>query len=84
MLITEEGEEEYVPSKFAVKDVTMKIVSKEEMTVDNLTKWQLESDSDRVMVEYNGMWTIDTLFEAMPEGWSLTQVMAFFDSFLRL
>ena len=58
----------------------MKIVSKEEMTVDNLTKWQLESDSDRVMVEYNGMWTIDTLFEAMPEGWFLTQVMAFFDS----
>ena len=71
---------EYDPSKFAVKDVTMKIVSKEEMTVDNLTKWQLESDSDRVMVEYNGMWTIDTLFEAMPEGWFLTQVMAFFDS----
>ena len=80
LLITEEGEEEYVPSKFAVKDVTMKIVSKDEMTVDNLTKWQLESDSDRVMVEYNGMWTIDTLFEAMPEGWFLTQVMAFFDS----
>ena len=80
LLITEEGEEEYDPSKFAVKDVTMKIVSKEEMTVDNLTKWQLESDSDRVMVEYNGMWTIDTLFEAMPEGWFLTQVMAFFDS----
>lgn len=80
LLITEEGEKEYDPSKFAVKDVTMKIVSKEEMTVDNLTKWQLESDSDRVMVEYNGMWTIDTLFEAMPEGWFLTQVMAFFDS----
>ncbi len=80
LLVTEEGEEEYDPSRFVVKDVTMRVVSKEEMTVENLTKMQLEADADRVLVEYNGMWTLDVLFDAMPEGWFLTQVMTFFDT----
>lgn len=80
LLVTEEGEEEYVPSRFAVKDVTIKVASKEEMTAKNLEKWQLEAEADRVLVEYNGMWTLDVLFDAMPEGWFLTQTMTFFDA----
>lgn len=80
LIVTEEGEEEYSPAKFKVKDVDIQVVSKEEMTVENLTKLQLAADADRVLIEYNGMWTIDTLFEAMPEGWFLTQVMTFFDT----
>ena len=80
LLVTEEGEEEYDSSRFVVKDVTVRYVSKEEMTAENLARWQLESESDRVLVEYNGMWTIDELFEAMPEGWFLTQTMAFFET----
>ena len=80
LLVTEEGEEEYNPSRFADKNVTVRTAEKEDMTAENLAKWQLESDSDRIIVEYNGMWTLDTLFEAMPEGWFLTQTMAFFDT----
>ena len=80
LLVTEEGEEEYDPSKYADKNVTVRTAEKEDMTAENLAKWQLESDSDRIIVEYNGMWTLDTLFEAMPEGWFLTQTMAFFDT----
>ena len=80
LLVTEEGEEEYDPSKFAERNVTVQTAGKEDMTAENLAKWQLESDSDRIIVEYNGMWTLDTLFEAMPEGWFLTQSMAFFDT----
>lgn len=80
LIVTEEGEEEYSPAKFKVKDVDIQVVSKEEMMVENLTKLQLAADADRVLIEYNGMWTIDTLFEAMPEGWFLTQVMTFFDT----
>lgn len=80
LLVTEEGEEEYDPSKFAERNVTVQTAEKEDMTAENLAKWQLESDSDRIIVEYNGMWTLDTLFEAMPEGWFLTQSMAFFDT----
>ena len=80
LLVTEEGEEEYDPSRFADKNVTVRTAEKEDMTAENLAKWQLESDSDRIIVEYNGMWTLDTLFEAMPEGWFLTQTMAFFDT----
>lgn len=80
LLVTEEGEEEYDASRFVVKDVTIKFAEKEQMTAENLEKWQLEAEADRVLVEYNGMWTLDVLFEAMPEGWFLTQVMTFFDS----
>lgn len=80
LLVCEEGEEEYDEARFAVKNVTVRVVEKDEMTVDNLAKWQLQSESDRILIEYNGMWTLDTLFEAMPEGWFLTQTMSFFDT----
>ena len=70
LLVTEEGEEEYDPSRFVVKDVTTRVVSKEEMTVENLTKMQLEADADRVLVEYNGMWTLDVYSTRCPKDGS--------------
>ena len=82
LLVCEEGEEEYETIKFAdaenVKLVSLE--SKEELTEENLTKWQLECGAERVVVEYNGTWMIEDFFAAMPEGWMINQMMTFFDS----
>lgn len=81
LLVTEEGEEEYDPSRFKVKRVFTEVLSgKEELTEANLSALQQKYDATRVLVEFNGMWMLDDFYEAMPEGWMLSQVMTFFDS----
>ena len=82
LLVTEEGEEEYETYKFSsAENVELVILEgKEQLTEEYLTKLQLEKGFDRVVVEYNGMWTLDEFFEAMPEGWMINQVMTFFDA----
>ena len=81
LLVTEEGEEEYEPSRFAVKNVSIAVLEgKEELTQENLSALQTKYKAERVLVEYNGMWLLDDFYEAMPEGWMLSQVMTFFDS----
>lgn len=81
LIVAEEGEEEYDVSRFAVKDVAVEILEgKEELTAERLTSLQAKHKAERVLVEYNGMWLLDDFYEAMPEGWMLSQVMTFFDS----
>ncbi len=82
LLVCEEGEEEYETIKFAdAENVKLVLVeSKEELTEENLTKWQLECGAERVVVEYNGTWMMEDFFAAMPEGWMINQMMTFFDA----
>ena len=81
LLVTEEGEEEYDPSPFAVKNVTVVTLDKkEEFNEENLTRLQESCKAKRVLVEYNGMWLLDEFYKAMPEGWMINQVMTFIDS----
>ena len=81
LLVTEEGEEEYDPSRFAVKNVTVVTLdNKEEFNEENLTRLQESYRAKRVLVEYNGMWLLDEFYKAMPEGGMINQVMTFIDS----
>lgn len=80
LLICEEGEEEYDPSRFAVKKFAVEKVDEEGLTLANLTLLAKKHKVQRVVVEYNGMWLLDKLFDAMPDGWMIAQVMTFFES----
>ena len=81
LLVTEEGEEEYDSSRFAVKGVDVAAIeSKDELTQENLSFLQQKYKAERILIEYNGMWLLDDFYEAMPEGWMLSQVMTFIDS----
>lgn len=81
LIVTEEGEKEYDPSRFAVKDVSIVVLDgKEDLTEAKLAALQLEHNAGRVLVEYNGMWLLEDFYKAMPEGWMINQVMTFFDS----
>ncbi len=82
LLVTEEGEEEYETIKFSdAENVELVVIEdKEQLTEEYLTQLQAEHGSERVVVEYNGMWLLEDFFNAMPEGWMINQIMTFFDS----
>ena len=70
LLLCEEGEEEYAPEQFATDSVKIRIVEEpEQLNRENLERWLRETASRRVLIEYNGMWMLDSLYNAMPEGW---------------
>lgn len=76
LLVCEEGEEEYDPSTFYGQNVHIKVLDdKSEMTRENLKKWVEAVHAERVIVEYNGMWLINEFFEAMPDNWTMYQII---------
>lgn len=65
LLVCEEGEIEYDPSKFAFGGVHVaQIEDKSELTAENLTALEKKSGCGRVIIEYNGMWLIQELYDA--------------------
>lgn len=81
MLICEEGVEEYEPEQFSGKNVKFKAVEEEtDLTAENLAAWLAAANAERAVVEYNGMWMLDTLYGALPEGWMVAQEFMFADA----
>ena len=52
----------------------------EELTPENLIILQKRHGATKLLVEYNGMWQFDTLFDGAPEHWVMGQVILFFDA----
>lgn len=82
LIVCEEGIEEYETIRFhdAENVDFVQIEDKATLTEEYLTKLQLEHGADRIVVEYNGMWALEDLLNAMPEGWMINQIMTFFDA----
>lgn len=80
LLMCEDGEVEYDPSTFAFPNVVIERISNEEdLKREVLKEWSEKNDVDRVVVEYNGMWMLESLFKAMPKNWLIYQEVSFFD-----
>ena len=80
LLVCEEGETEYDPKRFAVKNFAIETVLPEDLTAVRLAEIVKSSRAVRLVVEWNGMRETSVLFDAMPDGWMLAQVMTFFDA----
>ncbi|MBR4943351.1 MAG: GTPase [Clostridia bacterium] len=82
LLVFEEGEEEYETYRFAdAENVTLAVIDdKSQLTEGYLSELQTNCGATRVVVEYNGMWSLEEFFNAMPEGWMINQIMTFFDA----
>jgi len=81
VLLCEEGEEELNPAKFGAGSVEIVIVEEEdELTESYLAGLESKFDVDRVIVEFNGMWTLDSFYGAMPPNWVVYQEMCLVDS----
>ena len=78
LICCEEGLDEYDPSRFWGKNVYIETIENEEsITLDYLKDLTSKHIIDRIVIEYNGMWQLDTLFMNMPESWIIYQcVMA--------
>ena len=81
LLLCEEGIEEYDPSAFASSNVFIETVEDEEdLEPDTLQRLLDSHRCSRVIVEYNGMWQLGTLYEKMPQNWVIAQEYLFCDA----
>jgi len=81
LVVCEQGEEEYDVSAFKVKGVKVEYIEKaEDLTEANLLYLTKKNDAQRIVLEYNGTWLLQQLFDAMPECWVINQIMTFFDA----
>jgi len=74
LICCEEGDRGY--DKRAMDNVTVVTVEDEEdLTREQLKAWEKEHRPKQVLVEHNGMWSLEGLWRALPENWVLYQIM---------
>ena len=81
LIITcEEGEVEYYPDELG-ENVSFASFDDEQMiTTDRLNAMQKRAGADIILVEYNGMWMLDRLYNALPQNWLVYQEIFVADS----
>jgi hypothetical protein len=78
IILCEEGELELDPTAFFGQNVYLEIIeSEDQLTKKKLTELTNKHLLDRIIVEYNGMWLLQKLYEAMPDSWGIYQQMMF-------
>ncbi len=81
LLICEEGEIEYDLSRFPKDTIFPHVIEeKEELTPENLEKLLRQYSAERVVMEYNGMWLLSDLFNALPDDWAVYQAVFIADA----
>lgn len=81
LVLCEDGEAEYDPAKFAGGNVTIFPVEKEgDLSVALFKEYQRQHRVDRVLIEYNGMWNLPALYDAMPKDWEFYQIITVADA----
>ena len=80
LLRCEEGEEDYDPA--LLRNVTVvDVEDEEELTMEFLRECEKKYRPRQVMVEYNGMWELETLWnKALPPNWFIVQTFSFFSA----
>jgi len=81
LILCEEGIEEYDPSAFKIPNVFCEVIEEEsDLTEQNLTALLEKHNARFVMIEYNGMWQLSSLYSNLPEGWFVYQELLICDS----
>lgn len=74
VILCEEGIEELDTKKFKVKDVFVDYIEDaEDVNKGTMKKLCKKHNAKRVIIEYNGMWQLDRLYQSLPEEWSVYQ-----------
>ena len=80
VLQCEEGVEEMDPTDFDENVCFATFESEDRLTPDRLSALQKRNRADVLVVEYNGMWSLDSFYNALPEDWLVYQEIAIIDS----
>lgn len=76
----EEGEEELDSSELPENVSVATFGEEQKLTPDRLSAMQKRAGADIVIVEYNGMWTLDSFYNALPDNWMVYQEVFIADS----
>ena len=81
LLVCEEGEAEYDESRPYMKNIYVEnIEDEDELTSETIDILAKKHRASRVLIEYNGMWQLKTLYDNMPENWAVYQEFMFADA----
>ena len=80
ILQCEEGEEELDPADYGENVCFATFDEESKLTQDRLSALQKRNKADVIVIEYNGMWALDSLYNALPETWMVYQEIAIIDS----
>ena len=82
LLVCEEGEEEYDPELLKRTNTVMVTLEEmEDMTGDKLVQLDKEYRPERVLIEYNSTWMLESLYKSKkPENWELAQIITLIDA----
>ena len=80
ILQCEEGEEELDPADYGENVCFATFDEESRLTQDRLSALQKRNKADVIVIEYNGMWALDSLYNALPDSWGVYQEIAIIDS----
>lgn len=81
LLLCEEGELEYDTTLPCMKNVFIETLEHEsDLTPRVLDYLEKKHRAERVLVEYNGMWQLSSLYDNMPDAWAVCQEFLFVDA----
>ena len=81
LLLCEEGIEEYDEKWLAHYGTALVPVESEDRLTPNILKRiEQKYNPDRIIVEYNGMWKLESLMQAFPARWELYQIITTVDA----
>ncbi len=76
----EDGEEELDPAQLGENVSFSSFDDVQRITSDRLSAMQKRAGADIIVVEYNGMWTLDNFYNALPADWMVYQEIFIADS----
>ncbi|MBR4941020.1 MAG: hypothetical protein IKZ19_03370 [Clostridia bacterium] len=81
LVVCEDGECEYDIEAMRRKQIEVRFInSSEELTAEKLISLERETGAQRIAIEYNSMWTLKPLAEALPEHWYVFQSICVVES----
>ncbi|MBR2342814.1 MAG: GTPase [Clostridia bacterium] len=80
VICCEEGEEELDPSELSDNISFAAFDEEQAITPDRLSAMVKRAGAEIVMVEYNGMWSLDSFYSALPDGWLVYQEIMIVDA----
>ncbi len=81
LLACEDGEIEYDEKALNDKNIYLEYIDESTLTSENLISLNSKYKPANVMIEYNGMWELDKIFQIrVPKGWTVVQVISFVDA----
>ena len=80
LIACEEGIEEYTPDVLSDNVSFASFDEESRLTPDRISAMQKRAKADVVIVEYNGMWALDSFYNNLPESFMVYQEIAIVDS----